>query len=271
MAITATSSGTSLIAAIRSQLQTEFAAAKKTYQETGGIADVSENYASADGNVVIKLSGTKQDGKDVLAISYSTAGKEGESLTDTLTGRIDDLTGLPMTADEHGGGGSGTGSVYITSAQDIDDFQDSITHAILDTQQERDAQITGWQVGDKKFTSLADYQAYNRVDKKATDWATTIAGKINFKSEIDKQNFIMKIQPVIAKQMHEGGELDLSELLKDVPTDQLTKATKALTTLAGTDPAAQQLLKTLNDYIDDRKAQETPKGTSANQGLDLVV
>jgi len=271
MAITATSSGASLIAAIRSQIQTEFAAAKKTYQETGSIAGISENYASNDGNVVIKLSGTKQDGKDVLALSYSTAGKEGESLTDTLTGRIDDLTGLPMTADEHGGGGSGAGSVYIASAQDIDDFQESITHSILDTQQENDAKITGWQIGDKKFSSLADYQAYNRVDKKATDWATTIAGKITFKSEIDKQNFIMKIQPVIAKQIHEGGKLDLSELLKDVPTDQLTKATKALTSLAGSDPSAQQLIKTLNDYIDDRKSQAASKNGKSMQGLNVIA
>jgi hypothetical protein len=270
MSITATTPAPNLIASIRGQIQSEFARARQSFQETGHVTDVSENFVSADGNVVISLSGRQNDGQDVLQLDIRIDGDEGAIVGRALTGGIDDLTGVPNPADTQYGGPGGSGSRYIHNLDDITALAQDMTHGVLDTQDEQDAKTTSWQYGDKVFKTREDFHAYMRVVKSAAEAADKIASKITFKSPQDEVDFVVKLQQAIMKQHDTGGDLDLSELMKDVPVDQLTKALKALD---GSNAITRHLIKTLSDYLDARKTQEAQKSSTSSHpdAVNLVV
>ncbi|CAO3363356.1 hypothetical protein [Azospirillum palustre] len=269
MTITATSSGPALIGDLRDQFKSGFAAARKAFQETGHIVGVSQSFTSADGNVTISLSGRKlNDGREVLESRYSIDGTEGATLGKTLTGGIDDLTGLPYSPDTEYGGRGGSGANVIGSLDDIDAFEKNIVDGALESQDEVDSHLTSWVINGKTFSSREEFRAYNRVEAVGRKAADTLMSKLTFKSLNDESEFYAKLNKGISKLLHDGNPDDLFDALKDVPTDQLAKAAKALT---GSDPSNKRIGKTLNDYIDARKAHDASKGTTPMQSLNLLV
>lgn len=271
MTIAATPPGSTLVSSLRSQFRSVFDAAKKTYQETGQVSGLSAGYTSADGNVTIRLSGrTLSDGRQVLETAYSVGGAQGAALQKALTGGIDGTTGLPVSADtRYGAIGGSASSDGIGSIEDIDALERKITESALQTQDERDAQITQWGVGDGKYvSSREEYRAYNRMENAIADTANAITSKMKFKSPEEESEFYAGLNKALSKFMHEGDDQDLSNLLKGVSNDLLKEATKGLT---GNDPSTEKLIKTLNDYMAARHAPEPSKGARPIQGLNMVV
>ncbi|NUB16160.1 hypothetical protein GAY28_28690 [Azospirillum brasilense] len=271
MSITAPGSGSTLIASLRSQFQSEFAAVKKAYQETGQLAGTQRIFRSEDGDVTISLSGRKlDDGREVLELTYGIGGAKGALLGRTLSGGINDATGLALPADTRYGGITGSASTEaITSFDDIEAFERDMVASTFETQDERAAHIRQWGVGDGKYvTSREEYRAYNRVEEAATDAAAKLTKRMGFKNPEEESEFYAQANKALSKFMHDGDDRELAELLKRMPADTLKKLKGDL---SATDSATQRLIAALNRRLEGGAPHESPASLFSAKSLNVLV
>jgi hypothetical protein len=235
---------------IRDQYQEQFAKLKAAYQENGSIVGVETSYASDDGNVKISVRGMQTaDGRQLVDVSFKAGGAEGATLVTALQGGTDPDTGLPMTAysKQYAGDMGSSGSEIITSAEDFDATAQKFADSLLKTQAQQDAETPSWTVGDKTFTSVDAYHAYNRIEQAAWDAANTIAGQMLLDTgKAGSTDFVIKLQKAMTAAMRGGGTADLSAMLKGVP-EHATKA--GIKSLDEKNSDAEQLIGFLQDYL----------------------
>ena len=254
MGLSATSSAAQIASTIRGQFQEQFAKLKAVYQETGSIAGASTSYASGDGNVQISIRGMQgADGKQFVSASFKADGAEGATLVTDLLGGVDPGTGLAMTefSKQHVGIGNSGASEVITSAEDFDATAKKFSDAILKTQIQQDAETPSWTVGDKTFTSVDEYHAYNRVEQAAWDAAETIAGQTLLDTgKAPSTDFTIRLQKAMAAAMRGEGSADLSAILKGIPEHAIKAGIKSLDEK---NSDAERLIGFLQDYLASSK------------------
>lgn len=251
MTFSATSSASSLMSSVRELYQSQFAAMKKQYKETGTVAGAQTSFTSDDGNVKLSIRGqVTSDGRQYLNLDYRMDGKEGETLARTLTGGIDNLTGLPFSADAQVGGGGMSAGAEITSDADFDALAKDYTNTVLETQDQTNAKINSWQYGDKTFSSLEDFQKFMRPQIAASNVINVLASKMTFSSSDEAIKFIKEKSDALAEHLRNGGDpSDLSEILKDVPKEAL-RATRAERQLTGSNnPFVGKLLEQIGGHL----------------------
>lgn len=250
MAISATSSASDLMRTIRSQYQEQFGKLKQAYQETGTVVGSEASYQSDDGNLEISVRGFQTpDGKQAVDVTYKIDGAEAATLQRALGYGIDNDTGLPHSSDTQFGGGMMSASDYVDDTGDFDALAHKFADLNLETLDESNAKIKSWVYGDKSFASLDEYRAYMRVEYAASRAVNEMAGKMKFASGQDSVDFFVSTSKALAAAMHQGGNVDLSSILKGVPLEALKAATGA----ESTNPESQKVIKLLTDFIDANK------------------
>jgi len=258
MAISATSSSSDLMRTIRSQYQEQFSKLKQAYQETGSVVGTEASYQSDDGSLKISVRGFQTtDGKQAVDVTYKIDGTEAVTLQTALGYGIDNDTGLAYSGDTQFGGAMMSASDFVDDAGDFDALAQKFADENLLTLDESNARIKSWSYGDKTFTSLGEYRAYMRVEYAASRAVNEMADKMKFKSGQDSVDFVISTSKALAAAMHQGGNVDLSSILKGVPLEALKAATRP----DSTNPESQKLIKLLTDFIDankERLADEKP-------------
>jgi len=256
MGLSATSSATQIMSTIRGQYQEQFAKLKAAYQETGSIAGAETAYASDDGNIKLSIRGMQMaDGRQVVDVKFDAKGAEAATLQYALSGGRDPSTGLPAQVNEGYGETGMNGSDFAASAEDFDALADKFTGMTLRTQAQDDDETKSWTVGDKTFTSLEAYHAYNRVEQAAWDAAETIAGQTLLDTgKAPSADFTVKLQKAMTSAMRGEGSADLEEMLKGLPEHAIKTGMKALDKK---NSDAEKLISFLQDYLTaSKKAAE---------------
>ncbi|HWA50725.1 MAG TPA: hypothetical protein VG742_20820 [Dongiaceae bacterium] len=253
MSISASSSASAIANTIRSQFQSQFAKLKQAFEETGTVEGTQAAYQSDDGNLQINVRGFKtKDGQQAVDVTYKIKGAEGVTLQTAQGYGIKYDTGLALAADEQvGGEAMMSASDFVDDAGDFDALAQKFADLNLQTQDEANANVKSWTVGDKTFTDLQDYRAYMRVEYAASRLANEMALKMKFRSGDDEVNFVVSTTKKLADAMRQGGPIDLSSILEGVPKEALQAATNT----AARDTDTQKLVKLLKDYIDANKEE----------------
>lgn len=216
MSIAATGSGATLAQSLKQNFKGVFDAAKKSFQESGHVANVSEQYASKDGNVSIKLSGkTLDNGREVLELSYNIRGAQGAALGRYRSGGIDERTGqAEAPGTRHGDLGGSASSDAITGLQDIDNLESNAVASALDTQEQGGAGVQHWGIGNGQVTdSLAEYQAYNRQQDAMAALANKITDGMHFDDPQAAADFSATLNKSLMGLANGSQDVDLSGLV----------------------------------------------------------
>jgi hypothetical protein len=252
MAISATSSASDLMRTIRTQYQEQFTKLKQAYQETGTVVGAEESYQSDDGNLKISVRGFQtKDGKQAVDVTYSVDGAESATLQKALGYGIDNDTGLARSSDTQFGNIGMSASNFVDDAGDFDALADKFADLNLMTQDESNARIKSWSYGDKTFASLDEYRAHMRVEYAASRAVNEMASKMKFASGQDEVDFVIATSKALADAMRQGGNADLSSVLKGVPL----KALQAATHSKAADSDSRKLVEFLQSYIDANRKQ----------------